>query len=70
MQLAHVQLTVYCEKDLQVLLCKAAFQPVGPQCVLVLGVIPPQMQGPEFLVAELHEEHISTFLQPIKGASG
>ena len=51
--LVCAQLLVH--QDLQVLLCQAAFQTVGPQHILVPEVVPPQGQGFALLLAELHE---------------
>ena len=42
-------------QDPQVLLCKAAFQPCGPQRGLEHGFIPPQGQNLAFPSVEFHE---------------
>lgn len=51
-------------QDPQVLFCKAAFQLGGPQ--LVPGVVPSQVQGLALHLVELHEVHISPFLQLVE----
>ncbi|KAK4811113.1 LOW QUALITY PROTEIN: hypothetical protein QYF61_016399 [Mycteria americana] len=51
--LAHIQLSIH--QDTQVFFCKAAFQLVGPQPVLVHGIIPPQVQDLALPLVELHE---------------
>lgn len=45
---------------------KAAFQSVGPQCVLVHGLIPSKVQNVIFPSAELCEITVNTFLQPVR----
>ena len=45
--------------------CKAAFQLVGPQHVLVHGVILLQVQNSAFHFAELHKVPVGPFLQPV-----
>ena len=69
--LAHVQLGVH--QDPHVLFCKAAFQPVGPQHVLVDGVVPPQVQDFALPLVEQHEAPVSPFLQlvqvPLNGST-
>lgn len=61
--LAHVQCDVH--QDPQGLLCKAAFQLVGPQPVLMPAVILAQEQEFVFSFVELHEIPVSLFLQSI-----
>jgi len=61
--LTHVQLGVH--QDAQALSCKAAFQMVGAQPVLVPGVVPKQVQDFAHPFSELHEVPIDPFLQPI-----
>lgn len=41
-------------QDPQDPLCKTTFQPSGSQCVLVLGILSPQMQESGFPFVELH----------------
>lgn len=49
----------------QVLFWKATFQLGGPQIQLVLGVVPPKVQGSALPFAEIHEVPSSPFLQPV-----
>jgi len=60
--LAHVQIGV-CQ-DPWLLFCKAVFQPISPQSILVYGIIPPQ----EFAVQkrEPHEIPVCPFLQSVE----
>ena len=64
MLLAHGHILVH--QDPQVLLCKAAFQPVDYQPVLVPGVTPSKGQGFTFPFAKLHGIPASPFLQLFK----
>ena len=50
----------------QVLLCKAALNPVLPQPVLILGIAPTQVQDLALGLVELHEVHVGPLLQPVK----
>ncbi|PKU41106.1 hypothetical protein llap_8596 [Limosa lapponica baueri] len=52
--------------DSQALLCRASFQPVSLQPMLVHGVIPPQRQGFAVPFVELHEVPLCTFLHPVE----
>ena len=61
--LAYVQLV---HQDHQGLFCKAAFQPFGPQPILVHEVIPLQVQDFVFSFDGLHEIPVSPFLQPVE----
>lgn len=45
--------------------CKAAFWVVGPQSILVHGVIPPQVQDLTFLFIGYHEAPARPILQPV-----
>lgn len=51
--LVHGQLVAY--GDPQVVSCRAAFQPVSPQYVLLCGVFPPWEQDSVRSFVELHE---------------
>ena len=53
-------------QDPQVLFCKAAFQMVGPQPVLLSGVIPTQMQDFAFSLVELREIPLILIIQSVK----
>lgn len=61
-----------CPMDPTVLLCKAVFQLVGTQPILVYGVLPWQMQGFPFLCIEFHEIPVNPFSHtvevPLKGS--
>ena len=52
-------------QDPQVFFCQAAFQPGGPQHILVHGFVPPQVQDCALLFVELDEVPVSPFLQPV-----
>ncbi|KAK4832345.1 hypothetical protein QYF61_021874 [Mycteria americana] len=54
------------QPDPHVLFCKADFQPVGRQHVLVHGITLPQVQDLAFASAEIHEVPISPFVQPVR----
>lgn len=58
---SHIQLGVC-----QVLLCKAAFQPVVPQPVLVHGAIPPHVQDFALPFIHLNKVPDSPLLQTLK----
>lgn len=62
--LAHGQLGV--PQDPKTLLCRAAFQLVGPQVVLVPGVIPTQVQDFKLCLVEFNEILLSSILQPVQ----
>lgn len=47
--------SAYCPQDPEVLHCRAVFQPVGPQYVLVDAVIALQIKDFVISLAELHE---------------
>lgn len=59
--LAHLQVV---HQNPQVLFCKAAFQLISSQPVLVQGVVPPQGLDLAFAFVDLHDVPISPFLQP------
>jgi len=52
--------------DLRVHLCKAAFQPVDPQTIVVYGIISPQVQDFPSPYVELEVILIDRFLWPAK----
>lgn len=52
-------------QDSQALFCQASFQLGSPWCVLLPGVVPPQVQALLLLLVELHTVPGSTFLQPV-----
>jgi len=60
--LAHEELVAH--RDVQVLPPKAAFQLVSPQCLLMPGVAPSQVQDSAFHSAELREVPVCLVLQP------
>ena len=63
--LAHTQGGVH--QDPKVLSCQVAFQPSGPQPVLLVhGVVPPQKQNFALPLIALHEVLVSPFLQPVE----
>ena len=61
--LAHSQLGVHQDPKP---LCRAAFQLVGSQPVLVPGVIPTQMQDFAFSLVELREIPLILIIQSVK----
>lgn len=61
--LVHVQFGIH--RNSQILFCRAAFQPVSPQYILVHGDIPPQVQNLAFPFTNLCEVPVSLFLHPI-----
>lgn len=56
------------QQDPQLLLCRAAFQQVGPQPVpfLLCGAVPPQIQDPTFAFVELNSVPLCTPLQLVE----
>ncbi|GAB0193852.1 mitochondrial enolase superfamily member 1 [Grus japonensis] len=64
--LAHVQLAIH--QDPQILCSKVAFQLVSHHHVLMPGVVPPQVQDFAFVLVELHEVPVGSFLQPLEVA--
>lgn len=62
--LAPVQPAVY--QHPQVFFPQTAFLLSGPQCMLVPGVVPLQVQYLAILLVELHEVLADLFLQPVK----
>lgn len=64
MLLVHVQLSTW--QDCYVLFCRTAFQLSGRQHVLVPGAVPPQTQDFKFVLVELHEVSLISFLQPVR----
>lgn len=61
--LAHAQPCV-CHHAKVLFCCQAASQTLGPQLLLVHGVIPAQVQDFVLAFAELYEVPVCTFLQP------
>ena len=50
----------------QGLFCRVVYQLVSPQPILVLGVIPSQVQDSALPIVDLHEHPVGPFLQPAK----
>lgn len=57
--------SIYCLPGPQVFFCRAAFQLVGPQPLLVRGVINPKVQDSVFPFSELVTP-VATFFQTVK----
>lgn len=63
--LIHIPFCVH--QNPQACFCKAAFQPVDAQAVLLCRFVVSQVQ--EFVFVELHVVSVSSFLQPLKACS-
>lgn len=54
------------QQNFQVLFCQATSQMASPQHILVLGVVPPHVQGLPFPHFELCKVPLCSFLQPVE----
>lgn len=57
---------LFAYQDPKALLSRAAFWPIGLECVLLPGDLPPRTRELSFLLAELHKIPLSVILHAVK----